>query len=241
MASIVVRVCSCSLLSLALLTAACGDDGSPGDGTEASTSAASTSSSTTASTPDPSTGTASTGTPEPTSSSSSSTEGADTSTGSTEGSTGTSTDTSTGSTEGSTGTSTGGQGNVVYSAVAVPGGLDRIRINKANLDDDRCTWVILVAPSIPGMYPGMTIPAGWSVESISINDVAAACGSDNPAMFGSEPATDANGTIGFGMLGGTGIYPCTVDIDATFDFAGILPGIPPTDDMIATDVPVTGC
>ena len=60
-------------------------------------------------------------------------------------------------------------------------------------------------------------------------------------MFGSEAALDANGTVTFGMLGGTGVYPCTVDIDATFDFQGVLPGIPPTDAMVAVDIPVTGC
>ena len=75
---------------------------------------------------------------------------------------------------------TGVQGNVVYSAQALPGGLDRIRIFKRDLDADRCTWVVLVAPALPGMYP-VTTPPGWSVESISISDVGAACDSDSPA------------------------------------------------------------
>lgn len=167
------------------------------------------------------------------------------STGGSEGSSSESSETGPGEGSSSTGpmvgTSTGDPGNVVYSAVALPGGLDRIRIHKADLDADRCTWVVLVAPPIAGPYPGMMVPAGWSVESISINDVAAACDADNPFMFGSEPALDANGTIGFGMLGGTGIYPCTVDIDAVFDFQGILPMIPPMDAMTAAAIPVTGC
>ena len=132
----------------------------------------------------------------------------------------------------------GAQGNVVYSAVALPGGLDRIRIFKRDLDNDRCTWVVLVSPAIAGMYPVMT-PGNWSVESISISDVGMACDSDNPAMFGSEPATAAVGDVMFGMMGA--VYPCEVDIDVTADFAGILPGIPAQDTLTAAAVPVTGC
>ncbi len=137
--------------------------------------------------------------------------------------------------------STGDLGNGVYSAMAMPGALDRIRINKANLDDNRCTWIVLAAPPGPSFFPGITVPVGWSVESVFINDIAAACDSDNPVMFGSELAIDANGAVMFGMIGGTGIYPCTIDIDAVFDFQGILPGIPAMDAMVASDVPVMGC
>ena len=151
---------------------------------------------------------------------------------------------STGSTDGestgSTDGTTGAAANIDYTAIAIPGGLDRVRINKTNLDEDRCTWMVLVSPAIPGQYPGVAVPAGWSVESISISDVAAACSSDNPAMFGSEPALDANGTVTYGALGGMGLYPCTVDVDLTADFQGLLPGVPPMDDMVATSIPVLG-
>jgi len=164
------------------------------------------------------------------------TTGASESTG---GSTGSTDGESSGSTDGTTGT-TGATANIDYTAIAIPGGLDRVRINKANLDEDRCTWVVLVSPPIPGQYPGVTLPAAWSVESISINDVADACSSGNPAMFGSEAALDADGTLTFGDLGEVGIYPCTVDVDLTMDFQGILPGIPPMDDMVATSIPVLG-
>lgn len=260
MASLFSRVLGCSLVALGLATTACSDDGLAG----ASGSASSGSTRGSADPPDmagdstsdpdgdptsstgsdfdpPGPNTSSTGMSEGTSGSGSTGAPVDTGTGTGTGSTGEPTGTgSTGEPTG-TGTSTGGQGNVVYSAIAIPGGLDRIRINKADLDNDRCTWVILVAPALPGSYPGLAVPAGWSVESVSINDVAVACNSDNPAMFGSEPALDANGTITFGMLGGGGIYPCMVDIDALFDFQGVLPMIPPMDDMLAVDIPVMGC
>ncbi len=141
----------------------------------------------------------------------------------------------------SSGSTTDGQANVEYSAIALPGGLDRIRIHKANLDADTCTWLVLVAPAMPGSDPGLEVPAGWSVETVAINDVAAACASGNPAMFGAEAALEAVGSVEFGKLGGTDIYPCTVDIDATFDFQGLTPGIPPTDTMSSSEIAVTGC
>nr|MCH9686499.1 hypothetical protein [Deltaproteobacteria bacterium] len=75
----------------------------------------------------------------------------------------------------------------------------------------------------------------------TITDVAAACDSDNPSMFGGEGATGATGDVVFGMLGGTGVYPCTIDIDASLSFQGIAPGIPTDDVMVAAGVPVIGC
>ncbi|MCA9708368.1 MAG: hypothetical protein KDK70_21140 [Myxococcales bacterium] len=239
------------MLPLALLAAfACGDDGTDETSAEGSTGTTATGGTTGPGTSGPGTsgpGTTGPGTTEtgPTNTSATSTGLDDTTAGSSTEGSGTTqgTDDTSGSGEGSTteGSSTTGDENVVYAAVALPGGLDRIRITKANLGADRCTWLVLVAPPIGSPYPSVVGPAGWSVESIQINDVAVACDSDDPAMFGSEPALDGMGTIGFGMLGGTGIYPCTVDVDAVFDFQGVLPGIPPMDDMVAADVPVTGC
>jgi len=136
--------------------------------------------------------------------------------------------------------STGSPGNVVYTAIALPGGLDRIRIHKADLDNDRCTWAVLVSPAKFSRFP-ITTPAGWAIESASINDVAAACDADTPGMFGAEAATMGVGSVAFGPLGVSGIYPCTVDVDVDLTFAGVLPGIPPNDVMDATNIAVTGC
>lgn len=252
MASLLVRSLAHSLLSLAVVTLACSDDGltgATGTGDGATTGRATTTATDTAAA-DPSNagGDSESAEPPELTSSTGMLDEAGSTTGSgnedsadTRGSTGRGTGGSSDGTGAPPATTTGGPGNVVYSAIAVPGGLDRIRINKADLDNDRCTWVILVAPPTADMYPGMTIPAGWSVESIAINDVAVSCDAGNPAMFGSESALDANGSITFGMLGGGGLYPCMVDIDALFDFQGILPGIPPMDDMLAVDIPVMGC
>ena len=87
--------------------------------------------------------------------------------------------------------------------------------------------------------PGESLPEGWSVESIAISDAGEACESDTPDMFGAETATSATGTIEFGDPGM--VYPCLVSPDVEAAFAGVLPGIPPTDDVVASDIPVEGC
>jgi hypothetical protein len=136
--------------------------------------------------------------------------------------------------------STGAQGNVVYTAEAVIGALDRIRVFKEDLDEDRCTWLTLVAPAIAGQYE-VTTPEGWAVESIQASDVGDACGSRSPAMFGAEVATSAEGTVELGAVGPSGVYPCDVTVDVTANFAGILPGVPPVDVLDASAIPVDGC
>ena len=125
-----------------------------------------------------------------------------------------------------------------YSAQALPGGLDRLRILKRDLVADRCMWIVLVAPKLMSIFR-IDTPKGWSVESVRITDGGPACDFDTPEMGGFEDATAASGTITFRMPGA--VYPCTVDIDASADFAGTLPGIPPTDTMTATGIPVAGC
>lgn len=146
--------------------------------------------------------------------------------------------TSEGSADRGEGPETGGDG-VVYSARAIIGALDRVEIRKADYDNDLCMWVRIVWPSQVGSYPGVTTPTDWTVEQISINDVATACEQDNPGMFGAEAATGASGAITFGRLGQFN-YPCTIDVDVDAQFAGNLPDIPAQVSMTATEVPVDG-
>ncbi len=130
--------------------------------------------------------------------------------------------------------------NVLYTAVAIPGGLDRLQIRKADMDQNRCLWVTLVWPGEGGggAFPGVTTPAEWGVDNIGGNDDAAACAADVPSMFGGEAADDASGTVTFGRLGGAGHYPCTVDIDVDLQFPGLLVGTEET--MFATGLVVEG-
>lgn len=228
---------SSSWILCTVLATACGDDGN------ASTSETSSGGSTSDPSPVSTSGETSTSSTETTGGGATATSDDESSTGrSSNPSTSSSGSSSEGGLDTSTGsTTTGGRSNEVYSAIALPGGLDRIRIHKANLDDDTCTWVVLVAPAIPGMYPALVVTEGWAVESVAINDAAKSCDTDTPAMFGAEAALDATGTVEFGALGGTGIYPCAIDIEAMLDFQGLLPSIPTTDIMSATKIPVTGC
>lgn len=161
--------------------------------------------------------------------------------------TGASTSTGSGSASDSTGTAsdggdgptTGGQG-AMYSARALFGGLDRVEIRKADHDNDRCMWLRIVRPAQAGQLPGVTTPMDWAVEQISINDVATSCDAENPGMFGAEQATGATGSVSFGGELGQADYPCEVDVDVEAQFAGMLPGIPPSDTMNATGIEVDG-
>lgn len=152
----------------------------------------------------------------------------------TEGSTGTE-----GSADRGEGSETEGDG-VVYSARVIIGGLDRVEVRKADYNEDLCVWLRLVWPAGGGAaYPGVTTPTGWAVESISINDVAAACEEDNPTMFGAEAAIDASGTVPFGRLGQLH-FPCTLDVDVEAQFSANLPGIPTHVEMTASAIVVDG-
>jgi hypothetical protein len=141
--------------------------------------------------------------------------------------------------DGESGSTTGTTDDAEYRAVAIPGGLDRIRISKRHTSEDLCAWIVLVFPAgAPGAFDVAT-PEDWAVEGVAISDSARACDSDNPDMFGAEAATDASGAIEFGEPGV--VYPCLVTVDVEAAFAGMLPGVPPTDTFAATDIPVEGC
>jgi hypothetical protein len=128
------------------------------------------------------------------------------------------------------GTATGPNGDGIYAAIAIPGGLDRIRVTKRNDDDGTCTWAVLVTPSNGGVF-AVTVTDPWTVESMGTNNDPDSC-DDNPPVA-TEDATSATGTID--LDGVMTVFPCTVDIDVTIDF--------PSDEvaMIADDIPVTGC
>lgn len=193
------------------------------------------STSTTASTTDPST-------TEPTTTSESTTTDATTTESSTDPD-GSSTEASTepessSSSDGSSSSDTGDDG-AIYRAVALIGGLNRVRIFKRNDADDLCTFVSLVDPSF-GAFGSIDVTQPWGVEYAGITDSAAACDSDNPLMFGSDEATDGDGAIDLADVGMGGV-PCTVDIDVSLDFDGAVLQVPDSDTMTATDLPVQGC
>jgi hypothetical protein len=126
---------------------------------------------------------------------------------------------------------------VVYSAIAVPGGLDRIRIFKSNFDDDLCTRLTLVWPSEGGAPWQVDTPPMWGVEGADLTEGAAGCEGPMPG-FG-EPATGATGSVTFGMMGQ--VFPCEIDVDVTLDFAGAMAPLPMSDTMAAMGIAVEGC
>lgn len=146
----------------------------------------------------------------------------------------------TGATDSTSSTSTGASSNVSVRAIALPGGLDRVRLFAADPDAGVCLFVTLVQPAVAGQLPDVATPPEWALESAVINDVPAACELDNAIMFGGDPAVAGTGTIAFGAFGG-GVFPCSLDIDATFDFEPTLPGVPVSYTLQVDDVPVDGC
>lgn len=144
------------------------------------------------------------------------------------------TDTSAASTDTSTGSTTGGS-PISYSAVAIIGGLDRVRIAKADHDADLCTLLSLVSPASMGPLT-ITTPEGWSVEFASISAGAAACGGQEPPQ--GVIATAGTGTVGFGELGVA--FPCSIDVDVQLEFPADMQ-VPTDDAMSAVAIAVDGC
>jgi hypothetical protein len=132
---------------------------------------------------------------------------------------------------------TGPLSELEYQAVAIPGGLDRVRVFGHHPTEDWCVWITAVTPSQVSAFPIETTK-NWAVESIRISDVGEACGAQSPDMFGAENATAASGTLE--LYDGVP-FPCLVDVDVTTEFEGLLPGIPGTVEMLAVAIPVTGC
>jgi hypothetical protein len=125
-----------------------------------------------------------------------------------------------------------------YRAVAIPGGLDRIRVMKRSDSAGTCTFVTLVTPSNGAPFD-VTVTNPWVIESIAINDVPESCASDNPFESGGEYAVAATGTIDHADA--MGAFPCTVDIAIDIDFDPMLLPVPESDVMNAMDIAVSGC
>jgi hypothetical protein len=148
-----------------------------------------------------------------------------------------------GTTSGGTGT-TSGQGNLEYAARAMPGGLDRIFIRKADYDEDLCGHLALVWPSEPpGPFPDVTTPTQWAVEIAAVFQGTTDCLDLQATPPGaSEYADTVSGYVDF-EFNNPGFYPCSLDLDVTMTFAPVAPQpwIPDALTMAALDLAVEGC
>ena len=119
---------------------------------------------------------------------------------------------------------------MTYTALAQPGGLDRVFIDRHDPDTDICTRVVLVWPGQQMNFNVMT-PVEWGIESIN-NYQPADC-----SNFGApKPINTGTGEVLFIGLDQFDHFPCTLDFDMTLDVMGN----PPTLDFAAMNLIVTG-
>jgi hypothetical protein len=110
-----------------------------------------------------------------------------------------------------TDSTTGDPDNSVYSAVALPGGLDRVLITRVDPDAPSCSEMVLVLPGFDAY--SIDLPAMWAIEQIRVWD-----------QLECDPGVtiDALGEDGFGTLEFLGtdafdLYPCALAIDAEIE------------------------
>jgi hypothetical protein len=133
---------------------------------------------------------------------------------------------------------------VEYAAFAVVGALDRIVVRKADYDQDLCGHLVVAWPwEPPGLFPDVTMPAQWGVESAAVFEGTTDClvGEHIPPG-GSEDADTATGYVDFEFIT-PGTYPCSLDLDVSMTFAPVAPEpwIPNELTMAALDLAVEGC
>ncbi|MEM6993656.1 MAG: hypothetical protein AAF721_24295 [Myxococcota bacterium] len=209
---------------------ACGDDGTPsGDGSGGSTTASAgertTSSGAAADTNTPGDAADSTGVPPGDSSSGGGTTGDPTTSGTTSSDT-----TAAGS------TTTGEPDASVYGAQALPGGLDRVIVTRANEAEMTCTRMVLTAPLRQDEFD-IDLPDPWRVESVVLFESTTDC----PDGAGPDATiTDGTGTIEFLELDGLALYPCAIGLDLSLTVPG-MPGAPQVWSAASVDVAGTNC
>jgi hypothetical protein len=116
----------------------------------------------------------------------------------------------------------------MYTAVAMPGGLDRVRITRVSTADQTCMMMTLVSPMTVDGFD-IDIPDPWRIESIA-RWAQTTCTGDMNAF-----ADTATGTITFGGLDALSIYPCLLSFDVDINFPAA-----PTSVWNVQDVPVAG-
>jgi hypothetical protein len=122
-------------------------------------------------------------------------------------------------------------GPAQFTAIALPGGLDRMVIIKSF--GDTCIGITVVNPGQGGV---LGLPPNWGLESASARQPAAAC---DPRFAG--PVTDsfeATFVAGAATWQGSPFPAVIQNIDARLEFDGAPSWCPPSDDLRAADLPV---
>lgn len=127
----------------------------------------------------------------------------------------------------------------IYSAVAQPGGLDHLFVQKKDVGRNLCFRVHLVHPSA-AVNPNFKVPQPWGPAQAVVIPDAKAC--DGPSPISAQyTAKEISGFVTFTPPPtNSQPYPKLVTIQATLTFANAPAPIAPQEILSATDIPVTG-
>jgi hypothetical protein len=110
-----------------------------------------------------------------------------------------------------TDSTTGEPDNSTYSAVAFPGGLDRVIITRVDPDAPSCTQMVLVLPGFDAY--DVDIPNMWAIEEIRSWDQLDC----DPMVTVDSLGEGGTGTIEFLGTDAFDLYPCALAIDVEID------------------------
>lgn len=110
-----------------------------------------------------------------------------------------------------TDSTTGDPDNSVYSAVAYPGGLDRVIITRVDPDAPSCSEMVLVLPGFDDY--SIDMPAMWAIEEIRVWDQIDC----DPMVTIDSLGEGGSGTIEFLGTDAFELYPCALAIDAEIE------------------------
>lgn len=124
-----------------------------------------------------------------------------------------------------------------YAASYIAGEQNHLSVRKADLADDWCVTITLVAPQDMGpLEYDVMLPATWRVQSALIHQGAKDC-----LSFAGFPVEPIMAVSGAGSASWAGACPNSLAIDITVNFPPDQPWVPGAVLLQAPAVPVTGC
>ncbi|AUX23944.1 uncharacterized protein SOCEGT47_044750 [Sorangium cellulosum] len=100
------------------------------------------------------------------------------------------------------------------------GGSDALSLYKADVEDNRCTRIVLVSPHENEPNEDVALPVSWGVSRLNFTGRAVDCGFPFPddARLLSADVDRLDGSVSWDDSPTVGI-PCTLDVDITITFA----------------------
>lgn len=124
---------------------------------------------------------------------------------------------------------------VLYRAVTIVGGINRLVITKWDVRRRLCFRLQLASAWNPSALP-LELPGRWGVERAGVTTDAATCDVPYPPP---RPATNASG--GSGYVRWMGLRPCVIDLDVELVFDPAAPGVPARERLTSSGLTPPGC